>query len=102
MGNHRVLEWVGLGGTVKTILFHPLSWTGMPSTRPSPIQARLKHFHGWGSHSFSGSKPHCLRSDMHGTGALGALSLGEFESTVLVNYSPFLNNLFEDLEYGHP
>lgn len=102
MGNHRILEWVGRD--LKDYLCStPCHEQWHLPTRSSPIQAGLKHFQAWGSHSFSGSKPHCLRGDMHGTGASGALSQpGECESTFLVNYSSLLNNPLEYLECGHP
>lgn len=29
---HRVLEWFGMEGTLKIILFQPLSWAGTAST----------------------------------------------------------------------
>lgn len=29
---HRIMEWFGFKGTLKTILFQPLPWSGTPST----------------------------------------------------------------------
>jgi len=31
---HRIIEWVGLEGTIKIISSNPLPWAGTPSTRP--------------------------------------------------------------------
>lgn len=39
--NHGLVEWFGLGGTLKLISFHPLLWGGTPSSTPgcSELQA---------------------------------------------------------------
>ena len=49
---HRIIEWFGLEGTLKSIQFQPLPWAGLPPTNSGcPGFERVQ---GWGTHSFSG------------------------------------------------
>ncbi|KAJ7401070.1 hypothetical protein BTVI_99281 [Pitangus sulphuratus] len=51
--SHGIMEWFGLEGTSKPILFHP-GHLSLAQVAPSPVQAGLEHFQGWGIHNFSG------------------------------------------------
>ena len=56
--DHRILEWFGLEGTLKTIWFQPPCHEQghLPPAQgaQSSIQPGLEHCQGGGSHSFSG------------------------------------------------
>jgi len=54
----RMIEWVGLEGTLKIVLFQPpchdQGHLPLDQVAQNPIQPGLEHFLGGGSHSFSG------------------------------------------------
>lgn len=55
-----VMEWVGLGRTLRHFLFHPLPWAHLPLCQgvPNPVLPALGHFQRWGSPSF------CVQRDL--------------------------------------
>jgi len=66
---YRIIEWLGLEGTLKTIVFqtpcHGQRQLPPDQVAQSPVQPGLGHFQGGGIHSFSGQPvlvPHHPRS----------------------------------------
>ena len=56
--NHRVIERIGLEGTLKITQFqipcHGQGYLPLDQVAQSPIQPDLEHFQGWSIHNFSG------------------------------------------------